>query len=183
MTTTVTIRVNGRYRTTVKQTKVDGTQLPDVVIDGAYTGSKNPSGEMEFNVGHPATSIFEIIEEYIPQEGAINPNAERAPRDNLTTRTEAGKARDDQLAEEGRVVDERRAKEAQKRDENVKREAEQHEKDRRMAQETADRDRAAAKRLADQHSEAQKKQADGGASGLSANRSGFEGTRSQAKAG
>lgn len=65
MTTTVKIHVNGRYRAIVKQTKVDGTVLPDVVIEGAYDRSPNPTGEMTFNLGHPATTMFEIVEEYL----------------------------------------------------------------------------------------------------------------------
>lgn len=62
MTTTVIVHCNGRYAATVRQTKVDGTVLPDVVVKGDYPGTPNPGGRMSFNIGYPATSLFEVIE-------------------------------------------------------------------------------------------------------------------------
>jgi hypothetical protein len=66
MTTTVKIHVNGRYRTTVKQTHADG-QSETTVIEGNYEGSPNPSGEKSFYLAHPATGTFEVSEEYVPE--------------------------------------------------------------------------------------------------------------------
>ncbi len=62
MTTTVKIRVNGRYRATVKQ---DGGE--PVIVEGNYEGSPNPSGEQSFFLPHPATATFEITEEPVPE--------------------------------------------------------------------------------------------------------------------
>jgi len=62
MTTTVKIRVNGRYRATVKQ---DGGE--PVIVEGNYEGSPNPSGEQSFFLSHPATATFEITEEPVPE--------------------------------------------------------------------------------------------------------------------
>ena len=75
MTTSVKVHVNGRYRATVKQTMADGTPLKPVVVEGNYEGSPNPSGENVFWLTHPASSTFEISEEYVPEE----PKAENAP--------------------------------------------------------------------------------------------------------
>ena len=132
----VTISIVGRYRATVRQTKVDGTQLPDVTIHGNYERSPNPGGEMVFNTGHPATSIFEIIEEYVPLDGEADPNAPRAPRDNLKTETAANQD------ENKRLADEQEAR---------KQEQEQREKDEREAQEKE------RQRLADEQAETQRK--------------------------
>lgn len=55
MTTTVTVRVNGKYRATVKQ---DGND--PVVVEGNYNGG---TGEQAFYLPHPATGTFEITEE------------------------------------------------------------------------------------------------------------------------
>jgi hypothetical protein len=70
MTTSVKVHVNGRYRATVKQTTADGTKLDPVLVDGNYEGSPNPSGERVFWLHHPATSTFDISEEYIPETKA-----------------------------------------------------------------------------------------------------------------
>lgn len=67
MTTSVKVHVNGRYRATVKQTTGSGTKLDPVVVEGNYEGSPNPSGEKVFWLSHPATSTFEITEEYVPE--------------------------------------------------------------------------------------------------------------------
>lgn len=68
MTTTVKIHVNGRYRTTVIQTDINGKRVAEEVIEGNYEGSSNPSGEKSFWLTHPAHGTFEIHEEYIPEE-------------------------------------------------------------------------------------------------------------------
>ena len=65
MTTSVKVHVNGRYRATVVQTLADGTRLDDVIVEGSYEGSPNPSGERVFWLRHPAHSIFEVKEEYL----------------------------------------------------------------------------------------------------------------------
>lgn len=64
MTTTIKINVNGRYRTTVKQTSQDGSTT-ETVIEGNYEGSPNPGGTHFFYLGHPANASFEISEEYL----------------------------------------------------------------------------------------------------------------------
>jgi hypothetical protein len=65
MTTTVTVRVNGRYRAIVKQNK-----LPPVIVEGNYVGSPNPSGEATFNLPHPASSTFQVSEEEVFYPGS-----------------------------------------------------------------------------------------------------------------
>lgn len=76
MTTTIRIHVNGRYKATVKQTTGVGTIMDPVVVHGNYEGSPNPSGERFFNLSHPATSIFEVTEEQVPEpEKADEPSA------------------------------------------------------------------------------------------------------------
>lgn len=54
MTTTVTVRVNGKYRATVTQ----GTGEP-VTVEGNYNGG---TGERAFNLPHPASDSFTITE-------------------------------------------------------------------------------------------------------------------------
>jgi hypothetical protein len=65
MTTVVTVRVNGHYRAQVTQHKADGTKLPAVTVEGSYDRSPNPTGTMDFNLGHPPTVAFEITEQYL----------------------------------------------------------------------------------------------------------------------
>lgn len=67
MTTSVKVHVYGRYRATVKQTAADGVSSQTVVVEGNYEGSPNPSGEHVFWLHHPAQSIFDISEEYVPE--------------------------------------------------------------------------------------------------------------------
>lgn len=57
MTTTVSIRVNGKYRATVVQN--DGEP---VTIEGNYNGG---SGERSFSLPHPATGTFVVTEEQV----------------------------------------------------------------------------------------------------------------------
>jgi hypothetical protein len=66
MTTTVKVHVNGRYRATVTQITADHI-YPPVVVEGNYEGSPNPSGEHAFYVSHPAQSLFQVTEEYVPE--------------------------------------------------------------------------------------------------------------------
>lgn len=66
MTTTVRVHVNGRYRATVKQTDEYGEHEP-VVVEGNYEGSPNPGGERSFSLPHPASAMFEITEEEVPE--------------------------------------------------------------------------------------------------------------------
>lgn len=64
MTTTVKVHVNGRYRAHVTvSNKADEQGSQTVVVEGNYDGSPNPSGEMSFNLPHPAEAIFRISEE------------------------------------------------------------------------------------------------------------------------
>lgn len=60
MTTDVTVKVNGRYRTTIKQDDRD-----PVIIEGPQLGGV---GEQRFYLPHPAKGVFEISEEYVPEE-------------------------------------------------------------------------------------------------------------------
>ena len=66
MTTTVTVRVNGRYRAIVKQ----DDKLPAVIVEGNYVGSPNPSGEVTFTLPHPASSTFQVSEEEVSGSGS-----------------------------------------------------------------------------------------------------------------
>jgi hypothetical protein len=59
MTTHVTVSVNGRYRTTIKQDDKE-----PVVIEGGDTAP----GQHTIYLGHPAAGTFEISEEYIGDE-------------------------------------------------------------------------------------------------------------------
>lgn len=77
MTTSVKIHVNGRYRATVRQKGHD-----PVVVDGAYDGSPNPSGEATIWLGHPAKGAFEITEEYLDAK----PTIPFAPEGDFVTR-------------------------------------------------------------------------------------------------
>lgn len=66
MTTTVKIHVNGRYRAFVVQTSADGVKSPQIIVEGNYEGSPNPSGEHSFHLYHPAIASFEVTEEQVP---------------------------------------------------------------------------------------------------------------------
>lgn len=57
MTTTVTVRVNGKYRATVVQ---DGNE--PVTVEGNYNGG---SGERSFYCPHPANTSLTITEEQV----------------------------------------------------------------------------------------------------------------------
>ncbi len=57
MTTTVKVRVNGKYRATVKQ-----DDMPPVLVEGNYNGG---SGETSFYLPHPANSTFVVTEEQV----------------------------------------------------------------------------------------------------------------------
>lgn len=60
MTTTVKVHVNGRYRTTVKQTYPDGRIVSDT-IEGTNEGGT----EKSYYLGHPARCTIELSEEYM----------------------------------------------------------------------------------------------------------------------
>ena len=59
MTTTVTVRVNGKYRATVTQ---DGGE--PVTVEGNYNGG---SGERSFHLPHPAAGTFTVSEEPVAE--------------------------------------------------------------------------------------------------------------------
>lgn len=63
MTTTIKVHVNGRYRATVTQDDKE-----PVVVEGNYKGSPNKSGEHSFHLSHPATGVFRIKEEAVPED-------------------------------------------------------------------------------------------------------------------
>jgi hypothetical protein len=62
MTTTVTLKVNGRYVAKVKQ-----DDKPWVDCHGNYDGSPNSSGETVFNLVHATSNKFVINEEQVPE--------------------------------------------------------------------------------------------------------------------
>jgi len=64
MTTSVTIKTNGQYRTTVRQSSDDGS-VEETVIEGNYNGGP---GEHTFWLRHPAKGTFDITEEYVKDE-------------------------------------------------------------------------------------------------------------------
>lgn len=66
MTTIVTVRVNGKYRATVKQRGQD-----PVMVEGNYNGG---SGEKSFYLPHPAIATFDISEQQVA-DGDERPNA------------------------------------------------------------------------------------------------------------
>lgn len=66
MTTTVTIRVSGKYRATVVQ---DGKD--PVIVEGDYHDGR---GEYSFALPHPATADFTVTEE--PVEDGDEPPTE-----------------------------------------------------------------------------------------------------------
>jgi hypothetical protein len=63
MTTSIKIRVNGRYKATVKQDDKDSVE-----VHGNYDGSPNPSGEHSFNMPHPANTTIVVTEEQVPED-------------------------------------------------------------------------------------------------------------------
>jgi hypothetical protein len=70
MTISVKVHVNGRYRATVVQT-VEGQNQTTTVIEGAYDGSPNPSGEGHIWFQHGKTNTFEITEEYLGEKQVV----------------------------------------------------------------------------------------------------------------
>ena len=68
MTTTVKVFVNGRYRATVIQTHDGLVPCKPVIVEGNYEGSPNPTGEKHFYLSHPAHAVFEVTEEYVPEQ-------------------------------------------------------------------------------------------------------------------
>lgn len=59
MTTTVEIRVNGKYRATVVQ-----DDRKPVTVEGNYNGG---SGTAAFCLPHPATGVFTVSEEPVAE--------------------------------------------------------------------------------------------------------------------
>lgn len=69
MTTTVKVHVNGRYRADVTVTYGNG-HTEQVVVEGNYDGSPNPSGERSFSC-YPAPVTFVVSEkEAVPEAEA-----------------------------------------------------------------------------------------------------------------
>lgn len=67
MTTTVKVHVNGRYRANVKVSHASGDQ-EELVVEGAYDGSPNPTGYGYVYMRHPADAVIRVSEEPVPAE-------------------------------------------------------------------------------------------------------------------
>lgn len=62
MTTQIKIHVNGRYKTTVKQTNADGS-----TVEHTISGEKKGDGdEVTLYLPHPASATFAVSEEQLP---------------------------------------------------------------------------------------------------------------------
>lgn len=66
MTTTIKVHVNGSYKTTIKQTNVDGS-----TVEHTISGAKKGDGdEVSLSLPHPASATFAISEEQLPPASA-----------------------------------------------------------------------------------------------------------------
>jgi hypothetical protein len=71
MTTSITIHVNGRYRSFVKQDDAE-----PVTVEGNYEGSPNPDGRHTFWLRHGKPNAFTVTEEQVPEP--VNATAQGA---------------------------------------------------------------------------------------------------------